>query len=78
MKKLIVVLASVSLASIMPIVPATAAMQSTAVCVAKSPSAQGWATGYNMNETCQRALYECAIRTPPSQVCVVTNYWWEA
>lgn len=81
MKKILTAFVSVSLLTLTPAAPVIAMQPATlpvAVCIAKSPSATGWATGYNMYETCNRALYECAKRTPATEVCYVTNRWWEA
>jgi hypothetical protein len=82
MKKITSILASLSLACIgvaAPAVPAAAMQAPVAYCEAKSPSATGWATRYNMNEACNVALYECAVRTPSTQTCyVVRSYWYNA
>jgi hypothetical protein len=38
-------------------------------CVARSPSATGWATNSSRARAVRRALRECAVRTPRYQTC---------
>jgi hypothetical protein len=38
-------------------------------CVARSPSARGWATSDSRSYAIRRALAECAVRTPRYQTC---------
>lgn len=47
------------------------------VCYAESASAYGYGVHFNGNIACDRALYECAIRTPQYQTCYVTRWYWE-
>lgn len=77
MKKLVLSLVAVSLATLTPTLSVPAVAQtSIAHCEAKSPSAIGWASAYAMADACDRALYECSIRTPYYQTCYVTRQWW--
>ena len=47
------------------------------VCFAESPSAYGYSIVYNLTATCELALYQCAIRTPETETCFVTRWFWE-
>lgn len=47
------------------------------VCQANSPSAVGWGVSVDGNTACNRALYECSLRTPAYQICTVTRWYWE-
>jgi hypothetical protein len=40
-------------------------------CFASSPSASGWATSGSRSWAVNRALRECAIRTPRYQTCYI-------
>jgi len=40
-------------------------------CYASSPSASGWATSSSRRVAVNRALRECAIRTPRYQTCYI-------
>ena len=44
-----------------------------AYCEARSRVANGWGRSAYMNEARQRALYECAIRTPRGYTCYITS-----
>ncbi len=42
-------------------------------CQARSPTGSlGWATSYSLPRAQYNALYECAIHTPSTYMCVVT------
>ena len=51
------------------VTPSTA---EAATCHARSPSATGWGQG-SWRYARERALYECAIRTPRGQTCYITH-----
>lgn len=46
-----------------------------AYCQARSPYASGWGSG-SMSYARQRALRECAIRTPRGYTCYITSCSW--
>ncbi len=51
------------------VTPSTA---EAATCIAKSRYASGWGSG-SLNYARNRALYECAIRTPRGYTCYITS-----
>jgi hypothetical protein len=70
---------SIALAIIFAIAAASAALPLTSspasadVCFARSPTgSSGWARG-GPNYARERALVECAIRTPSDSYCVITS-----
>lgn len=78
MKKITSILAALGLVSLSVIVPVPAMAQyyGTVTCEAASPYAQGLGINYTPASACQRALAECAIRTPTGFVCTVTRWYW--
>jgi hypothetical protein len=58
-------------------VPAAHAQIATGIgCEAHSPYAFGVWVAPDGNYACQRALSECAARSPYGSVCVVTRWWY--
>ncbi len=43
-----------------------------AYCEARSRYASGWGRSQSMSNARQRALYECAVRTPRGYTCYIT------
>lgn len=82
MKKIIGTTVSAALvivtSMIATIVPASAQQYTgRVVCVAESPSAYGYSTSVFKDEACRNALYQCAIRTPENEWCVITGWYRE-
>lgn len=82
MKKFIATAASAALviASSMALTASPAVAQQytgRVVCVAESPSAYGYSTSVFKDEACRNALYQCAIRTPENEWCVITGWYRE-
>jgi hypothetical protein len=69
------VLASVPMIGAAAPAPAAAAPVQTTVyqCIARSPSAVGVWRAYSLNVARRNALYQCAIRTPGYETCVITR-----
>jgi hypothetical protein len=44
-----------------------------AYCEARSRVASGWGRSHSLSNARQRALYECAIRTPRGLTCYITS-----
>lgn len=77
MNKISLFFAAVALALAPVSVPtAVAAPSGSVVCEAQSPSAVGVGNAWTRATACNRALYECAIRTPANEVCGVTRWWF--
>lgn len=75
MKYFLSVLASIGIALIA--VPTVSLAQPTRVfqCEARSQFAIGIGTASVKQVACNRALYECSIRTPVGYTCYVTRFW---
>ena len=82
MKKLIAGLASVALLAAasftVPVFtsPAKAQVSGTYTCEAISPYATGYGISVSRNAACNRALAECAVRTPYGYYCNVNRWWY--
>lgn len=77
MIKIISAIALMASSLSIPAFVSTAQAQSgTYTCVATSPYATGYGQSYNVGAACQRALYECSLRTPVGFNCYVTNRWF--
>jgi hypothetical protein len=46
-------------------------------CIARSPSAYGVWRAYSLNTARRNALYQCALRTPGYETCVITRCDYE-
>ena len=74
------VLASVPMIGAAAPAPAAAAAPAQTTiyqCIARSPSAYGIWRAYNLNAARRNALYQCALRTPGHQTCVITRCDYE-
>jgi hypothetical protein len=72
MSKYIAVVAATAavFATISFVSPSTA---EAAYCEARSRVASGWGRSPSLSNARQRALYECAIRTPRGMTCYITS-----
>ena len=72
MKKFLAIAAAVAaiFTTVSFVSPSTA---EAAYCEARSRVANGWGRSPYLNEARQRALYECAIRTPRGYTCYITQ-----
>jgi len=72
MKKLLVVasVAAAAFAGASLVTPSTA---DAAYCEARSRYASGWGQSGSLHRARQRALYECAARTPRGYTCYITH-----
>ena len=62
---------------VIPVAATPAMAQSGSIsCEARSPYATGLGVSYDGNAACQRALYECSIRTPYGATCYITRWWY--
>lgn len=79
MKKIVSIAAALGLMSLSLVAPTPAVAQyytTSATCEAASPYASGFGVSYTPAAACQRALAECAVRTPAGFTCFVTRWYW--
>lgn len=74
MKKLIAI-AAVTAAAFTAVSFVSPTKAEAAYCEARSPYASGWGSG-NMSYARNRALRECAVRTPRGATCYITYCRW--
>lgn len=75
MKKIFAIVAAIALAALPVTIPSAVAQPvGSVVCEARSASALGWGNAWTRRAACERALYECSLRTPANEVCVVTRW----
>lgn len=70
------VAASIMASTVAPTAAKAQYYGTTVTCEARSAVAFGAWTHANGNYACQRALEECAVRTPYGYNCYVTRYWY--
>lgn len=72
MKKIlaVVAIATATFATTSFVTPSTA---EAAYCEARSRYASGWGQSQSMRRARERALYECAVRTPRGYNCYITH-----